>query len=280
MEKGAILISGASTGIGLCCAQMLADKGLTVFAGVRKSADAERLSALSPRILPVMLDITREQSIETAVFEVKDKLAGQPLTGLVNNAGIVVGGPLEFVPLEALRMQLEINLIGHVGVSQACLPLLRESRGRIVNMGSIAGLTSLPYAAPYSISKFALEAVTDALRIELAPWDIHVSVIEPGAIATPLWNKSISLAEELGGRVSPELFSLYGRALEKVRAHAEESAKKGIAPERVAEAVLHALLSRNPKTRYLVGPDAIARKFFSLLPDRLKDRLITAKLGI
>lgn len=281
--SSAILISGASTGIGQCCSEVLAAKGYKVFAGVRRTHDGERLASLAPGIIPVILDVTNADSVRYAFEQVADKLSRAGLTGLtglINNAGIVVGGPMEFVPLDALREQLEINLVGHVAVTQTFLPLLRQARGRIVNMGSIAGLTSLPFVAPYSISKFALEALSDAMRLELRPWGIEVSLIEPGSIATPLWGKAVEKAEALSSQVPPEVFSLYGEALEKIKAASQVSGQRGLPPERVAEAVVHALTARRPKTRYLVGPDARLRYLLNALPDRLKDRLIAWKVGL
>jgi NAD(P)-dependent dehydrogenase (short-subunit alcohol dehydrogenase family) len=252
----------------------MANKGYTVFGGVRQEKDAERIKSFNSSIVPVMLDITHPESIREAAAFIHRHLGEVPLLGLVNNTGIVVGGPVEFLPLDALRQQLEVNLFGHVAVIQAFLPLLRKSHGRIVNMGSIAGLTALPFVSPYSISKFSLEALSDALRLELRPWGINVSIIEPGSIATPLWDKSLERAEAMGSEASPELFELYGDALDKIRDASLDSARRGIPAERVADAVVHALTARNPRSRYLVGPDARLRKLFSVLPDGIKDRLI------
>ncbi len=177
-----VLITGASTGIGEACALWLQDRGYRVFAGVRKSTDAEALQQKSKgHLTPVLLDVADEASIREAVQFV---LTQEPkLEGLVNNAGIAVAGPLEFVPLQELRRVLEVNVVGQVAVTQAFLPLLREARGRVVLMSSISGRVAAPLMGPYAASKFALEAIGDALRRELAPWGIEVSIIEPGNLA-------------------------------------------------------------------------------------------------
>lgn len=280
-----VLVSGASTGIGKCCARLLADRGMTVWAGVRRDEDARSLAGLSDRIRPVHLDVTDEDSIRKCLDDLRNGLNGNALTGLVNNAGIAVGGPLEFLPLDDFRRQIEVNLTGQVALTQASLPLLREAsaRGlaaRIVNMGSVAGLSAVPFAAPYSASKFALEAVTDALRVELRPWRIGVSIIEPGVISTPIWEKSMAWADKAAERIAPEAFHLYGKALAAFRKATLRSAGKGIEPEAVARAVLHALTARKPKPRYLVGPDAQWRPWFAALPEPCKDWLLVKKIGL
>ena len=178
-----VVITGASTGIGAACALHLDQWGWRVFAGVRKQGDAEALRAQgSARLTPVSLDVTDTVSISTAASAVAGAVGAAGLAGLVNNAGIVVPGPIELLPLSDLRRQLEINVVGQVAVTQAFLPLIRAGRGRIVNMGSIAGRMATPFTGAYGASKFALEALTDALRLELQPWGISVSIIEPGAV--------------------------------------------------------------------------------------------------
>jgi NAD(P)-dependent dehydrogenase (short-subunit alcohol dehydrogenase family) len=197
------------------------------------------------------------------------------LGGLVNNAGIVIGSPLEMIPLSQLRKQLEVNVIGQIAVTQAFLPLLRRGRGRIVNMGSIAGRGTIPLLGPYSASKFALEALTDALRMELQPWGIQVSIIEPGAIATPLWEKSAKAAGDLEASASEEAKALYGEAVSRIREVVAQSAQRAIPPEVVVRAVHHALTASRPKTRYLVGADATARAWMvKWVPDRIQDKLL------
>jgi NAD(P)-dependent dehydrogenase (short-subunit alcohol dehydrogenase family) len=274
--KGTILVTGASTGIGQACALRFARLGFRVFAGVRKPADAEALEAGSPgNITAVLLDVTCQYSIAGALAAVGDV----PLAGLINNAGIAVVGPVELVPIESWRRQYEVNVIGLVAVTQAFLPLLRCGSGRIVNIGSIAGRCAVPCSAAYDSSKFAVEAITDALRMELRAWGISVSVVEPGAISTPLWDKSLLETDGLAGQVSPERYVLYGGLIAKVRAVVTESARKAIPVEEVVQAVEHAMTARKPRTRYPVGRDAILFLLLNRLPDRLRDWLILSEIN-
>jgi NAD(P)-dependent dehydrogenase (short-subunit alcohol dehydrogenase family) len=261
-----VVVTGASSGIGEACALRLARNGRRVLAGVRTGADAERLRGLG--VEPVMLDVTDPASIAAAA----ESLEGGPLHGLVNNAGIAVSMPLEFLPLEELRRQLEVNLVGQVAVTQAFLPYLRETRGRIVNVGSIAGHSSLPFLGGYAASKHALEAVTDALRVELQPFGIEVVIVEPGSIATPMWRKGAEGSQRLAADMPADLGRLYGGRMEAFR-RAAAAAQRLEPAENVAEVVERALSAERPKTRYLVGRDARRRARVERLPDRLRDRV-------
>ncbi len=242
-----------------------------MFAGVRRTEDADRLR--SERIEPLLLDVTDGDEIAGAAEAV-----GERLDGLVNNAGIALAAPLEFLPLDELRRQLEVNLIGQVAVTQAMLPALRRARGRIVNVGSIAGRSAIPFLAPYAASKFALEGVSDALRLEVAPWGVEVVVVEPGTIATPIWKRSAVVADELSKRLPREAAELYGPAIGVVRRAAAAADARAEPPELVAAAVEHALTAKRPKTRYLVGRDAKRRARLERLPDRLRDRVLLRAL--
>ena len=278
----AVVITGASTGIGAACAFHLDRLGFTVFAGVRKPEDGARLQQSgSDRLIPILLDVTDQPSIQRSIEIVSERVGVTGLYGLVNNAGIAVSAPLEAIPLPDLRRQLEVNVIGQVAVTQAFLMLIRQARGRIVNMGSIAGRSTIPLMGAYSASKFALEAITDALRLEVQPWGIHVSIIEPGAITTPIWTKS---AEDAVGReaiMTVELKRLYEPTVAAVRKVVGEAAKRAISSEVVAKVVEEALTAPVPKTRYLVGRDAKIRAFIGrILPDRIMDRLLTAVLKL
>lgn len=189
----------------------------------------------------------------------------------MNNAGIAIAAPLEFLPPDELARQLDVNVVGQVCVTQAFLPALRAARGRIVFVGSVGGRSALPFLGAYAASKFALEAITDSLRVELAPWRMHVSIVEPGTIATPMWTKPQRAVQEM----PPEVAELYGERIEKFRSLAQRrSAGKGIPPEEVAKAIEHALTATTPKTRYLVGRDAKRRARLQRLPDRARDRLL------
>ena len=273
----AVVITGASTGIGAACARFLADKGFQVFAGVRDRRAGEVLAdGRTSRLIPIHLDVTDETSIRNSVDQVTRQLGDAGLTGLINNAGVAVGSPLEVIPIDHLRRQFEVNVFGLIAVTQAFLPLLRKGHGRIVNMGSIAGRATIPLMGPYSASKFALEALTNALRLELQQWSIQVSIIEPGAIATPIWEKSIKAAKDLEARDNSPFTVGYAELIMRIKETVEKAAERAIPPDAVVQAVVHALTSPRPRTRYLVGIDAKIRAWMvKWLPDRLYDRLLT-----
>jgi NAD(P)-dependent dehydrogenase (short-subunit alcohol dehydrogenase family) len=276
------MVTGASTGIGMACALHLDRLGFRIFGGVRNERDGESLIQKSAgRITPLLMDVTSETSIAAAVDNVVKAAGYKGLFGLVNNAGIGVGGPLEFLPLSEIRKQFEVNVLGQIAVTQAVLPLLRASRGRIVNMGAIAGRVALPFLGPYSASKFAFEAITDALRVELLPWGISVSIIEPSQVATPIWEKSLAAAEKTAQNFPPQAAELYGSSLKTFATAAEKTAATGIDPDIVARAVAHALTARVPKTRYLVGHESRPLVFLKkVLPDRLFDQLVIRYFGL
>lgn len=278
----AVLVTGASTGIGEACALRLDRAGWRVFAGVRKEADAARLKAeASDRLTPVFIDVTDEGSIMKAEETVRNAVGEAGLAGLVNNAGISINGPLEFIPLEDLRRQLEVNTIGPVAVTQAFLPLIRVGRGRIVNIGSIGGKFATPFLGPYCASKHAMEALTDCLRQELRPWGLHVAIVEPGTIATPIWDKGLAGADEMEQKLPEEAMKLYGKAIDAMRAASRQFAARAVPPDRVAKAVAHALTSRRPRTRYVVGLDAMVQRVFAaVVPDRALDALTARMLRL
>jgi NAD(P)-dependent dehydrogenase (short-subunit alcohol dehydrogenase family) len=196
------------------------------------------------------------------------------LRGIVNNAGVGYGGPLEALALDDFRRSLEVNTVGQLAVTQAFLPLLRRSRGRIVNMSSIGGRVAQPFAGPYIASKFALEGITDVLRGELIDWGIEVIAIEPGTIATPIWEKSSSQADEILANLTPEQRQLYGKRLAKMAKVLERQTKRGAPPDKVAQAVEKALTAKRPKTRYPVGDAHVLLALNTVLSRRLFDRLL------
>lgn len=265
-----VVITGASTGIGRACALQMAKIGWRVFAGVRKEEDAQSLRDENSRLDPLFIDVADQSSIEAAQKTVEAEI-GDHLDGLVNNAGIGVGGPLEFIPRDDLRMQFEVNVIGLVATTQAFLPAIRAARGRIVNIGSVAGRApAIPLAAPYSASKWAVEAVTDALRVELKPWDIHVAVVEPGNISTPIWEKT----QRALGKIPPEGQELYRDVIRTGHDVVDLMERSGVPPEKVARVVEHALTARRPRYRYLVGIDARVRTHVEgRVPHRIRDRM-------
>lgn len=280
--KGSVVISGASSGIGEACAIYLDKLGYQVFAGVRRKADGEALRRQTQeRAIPIILDVTDEASIKTAVKTVQLSLEHNGLTGLVNNAGIVIAGPLEFLPISKLRKQLEVNVLGQIAVTQAFLPLLRKVKGRVINIGSDYGKVSGPLLGPYCASKFALEALTDALRMELQPWEIPVSLLEVGTVKTPIWNKSIERTEQIWDRFPEQAQKLYSPTLEAIKKTASQLEQNGLSPEVVAKAVSQALQEKRPKARYVVGWDAKINILLSkILPEQVLDRLITSYLGL
>ena len=273
----AVVITGASTGIGAACALALDKAGYRVFAGVRNPADGERLQRQAgPRLMPIRLDVTDPASISAASHTVTAMVGERGLAGLLNNAGIGVAGPVELLPLADWRRQFEVNVFGLIAVTQTFLPLVRRGRGRIINMGSIAGRAAMPFMAPYAASKHALEAITDALRIELQPWGIRVALIAPGAIATPIWGKTRKEVDSWDAAWSQDLKAMYQEGFTRIKEAATAAGEQAQPAGVVAEAVTHALRSRWPKTRYLVGSDAAIRAYLAmLLPDRLNDWLIT-----
>jgi NAD(P)-dependent dehydrogenase (short-subunit alcohol dehydrogenase family) len=276
MPTGTVLVTGASTGIGEATVLHLRELGFDPIAAVRKDEDAERLEGQGLRT--TRIDVTDADQIAAA----REALGDQPLAGLVNNAGIAVAAPLEFLPIDRLRQQLEINLIGQAAVTQAFLPALRRGRGRIINVSSIGGRVGLPLVSPYNASKFGLEGLSDSLRRELRGQGVDVILIEPGGVKTPIWAKASQLADEMIEADMPaEAERLYGRMIEAVRAGTTRIAQEtGIEPREVAEVIGTALTASRPRTRYLVGRDAKLRAVMArVLPDRVMDRLIARALG-
>ena len=248
---------------------------------MRKEADAEAVRAAgSDRLQPLILDVTKEDEIAAAAERVAEA-SPAGLAGLVNNAGVGVGGPLELIPIDDFRRQIEVNLIGQVAATQAFLPALRRARGRVVFLSSIGGLNANPYMSPYHASKFGIEAVGDALRQELRPFGVEVSLVEPGSVATPIWEKGKESAEAIRRGLTPEEERLYGDRVARIAKVLEKVGARGVPPEKVAEAVVHALTAKRPKTRYLVGADArVTLLMRRLVPDRIRDRIVARAAGL
>jgi NAD(P)-dependent dehydrogenase (short-subunit alcohol dehydrogenase family) len=251
-------VTGSSSGIGAATASLLARSGWRVLAGVRRAGDAPDGTE------EVLLDVTDTGQIAAAAEGITE------LNGLVNNAGVALAMPLEFVPLDELRRQLEVNVVGQIAVTQAFAPALRAARGRVVFVGSIAGKSALPFLGPYAASKHALEAITDSLRMELQPWGVRVALVEPGTIRTPIWAKGAEKADELlHGRAE----ELYGDRVAAFRRVAAKRGANGAPAEAVAAVVESALTAQRPRSRYLVGRDAWIRAGVELLPARPRDRI-------
>jgi NAD(P)-dependent dehydrogenase (short-subunit alcohol dehydrogenase family) len=279
-SSGAVVITGASTGIGRATALLLDKKGYRVFAGVRKQADATSLEEEgSERLTPIIIDVTKKRSITTARQKVQRAVGDDGLVGLVNNAGVGGGGPVEFMPLADFRKTLEVNLVGQIAVTQSFLPLIRKAQGTIVFMASIGGRIGNPFMSPYSASKFGIEGLGESLRGELLPWNIDVAVIEPGSIDTEIWGKGAETAAAQASKMPEEAQRLYGRQLSRFGELITETASRGIAPEKVARVVHKAIRSNKPKHRYLVGTDAkVAARLKGNLPDRTFQRVINGRL--
>lgn len=252
LSKKAVLITGASSGIGKCCVYKLSEAGFDVYAAVRtKEAERELLSIDSARINPLILDITEPQSIEAA----KQQLRKVDLFALVNNAGSAVLGPLEFIPLEDIRNQFEVNLFGHIALTQSFLPKLRQTKGRIINMSSISGFVGFPFFGPYCSSKFAFEGFSESLSRELKSQGISVSIIEPGNINTGIWESSFNTGQNIEEKFPTEAHQIYGRRFAGKNRNSYGPSVKS-EPEDVAKVVVHVLNTDRPKQRYLVGKDA------------------------
>jgi NAD(P)-dependent dehydrogenase (short-subunit alcohol dehydrogenase family) len=276
-----VLVTGASTGIGRSTALHLDAAGWQVFAGVRKAEDADSLrSEASARLTVLMLHVTDAAQISAAAEEINEKVGSKGLDALINNAGIAVPGPLETLPIDDFRRQIEINLTGQLAVSQALLPAVRAARGRIVFTSSIGGRMAFPMFGAYHASKFGLEAIGDVFRQELRPWGIKVVIVEPGSIATPLWDRGDAEVDAVGERAGESHADLYGETIETYRHLARKTGARGIPPEKVAARIEHALTTRRPRTRYLVGADAKGQALtVRFIPDRVRDWVVARVAG-
>jgi NAD(P)-dependent dehydrogenase (short-subunit alcohol dehydrogenase family) len=276
-----VLVTGSSTGIGRATALRLDGAGWRVFAGVRREEDAESLRAAgSGRLTPVMLDVTDAEAISAVAKRLSEELGAAGLDGLVNNAGVAIPSPLETIPIDDFRRQIEVNLTGQIAVTQALLPLIRDARGRIVFISSIGGRIAFPLTGAYHAAKFGIEAAGDVFRQELRPWKISVSIVEPGSIDTPIWDRGERTADEIGGR-TPHREELYGNAIASYRKVVRDLAERGIPPAKVAAAIEHALTARRPRTRYLVGLDAkLQARAKIFIPTSIFDRVVARVMGL
>ncbi len=280
MKPGAVLVTGASTGIGRAITVDLAGAGAQVFAGVREISDAP--SAAGPgTVQPVLLDVTDAEQVAAAGMAVREAIGPEGLRGVVNNAGIGVGGPLEFLPIDEMRRQFEVNLFGQLAVTQAVLGMLRaHGDGRVVYTSSIGGRVALPMLGPYAASKHALNGMAESLRRELRPWRIQVSVLAPAAVATPIWSKAAEGIDDALELLPPEGRELYGETVSGMRGMVAGADEGATPPERVAEVARHALYARRPKAEYLIGREARAMATMSAaLPHRVVDAMIARRSG-
>ena len=281
-NSGAVVITGASTGIGRATALALSHAGYHVFAGVRRPADGAALQAVAgARLTPVQIDVTDQSSIEAAVRQVTAAVGEQGIAGLVNNAGIAMTWPVEAIPLDDLRQVYEVNVFGQVAVIQAFLPLLRQGPGRLINLGSIGDRVTMPFGSPLTSSKWAFASITEALRMELRPWGIHVVLIEPGSIHTEAVDKVESDAARVLEQMSGVNRARYADAYRSMTGQTVERSRHGSSPDGVGATVLRALTDRHPRTRYLVGKEVMVLAFLARwAPDRLFDRIKVKIFGL
>ena len=272
----AIVITGTSTGIGKACALHLDKLGFKIYAGVRKQTDSDNLKKeASDRLTPIILDVTDSESIAAAVSFI-EKETGDKVFGLINNAGIGLGGALEATPVDEIRKLMEVNVIGLLAVTHAFITMLRKCKGRIINIGSTSSLLAFPGASVYCASKFAVRAITDSLRVELKPFDMKVILVTPGAIESEIWKKGKAYKEKLRETISPEISQLYAPLIkfgEKINAE-----MKKIPAIEVAKAVAHAFTSSKPKSYYIVGKDAKGAAKAAKFPKCLLDWILLKRI--
>jgi hypothetical protein len=277
-----VVITGVSTGIGWATAKLLLTRGFRVFGSVRKPADADRLKTeFGANFTPLLFDVTDDAAVLAAARDVRAALNGETLTGLVNNAGIAVAGPLLQLAADEFRRQMDINVIGPIISTQAFGPLLgsdpslKGPKGRIVMISSVAGKTGNPLASAYSASKHAIEGLSESLRREMMLFGIDVVIVAPGAVKTPIWSKTDDVVVISAYRNSP-----YAPALEKARQFTKRLSEIALPPEKIAEAIAEALTSPHPKVRYQITPDPMRHLITGVLPKRMVDKIIAKRLGL
>lgn len=272
-----MVVSGASTGMGAATARDLATRGYHVLAGVRRERDADAIRAEG--IEPVILDITSSEHIQDLVDRIATDPDQRPVRALINNAGISINAPVETLPLDDWRRLFEVNLFGHVALTQALLPFLHRSRGRIVNISSVGGKIAMATYGAYAGAKFALEAVSDSLRRELAPHGVQVVVIEPGAVKTDIGHRGTTTTTALAGRMNHEHQQRYARLVAATVAQSSAFLRAGMTADKAGSIIAEAATTRRPRTRYTIGRDAVLMtRLARILPDRILDRVFDANL--
>ena len=280
-DRGSVVVTGASTGIGWGCTKVLTAAGFHVFGSVRKPADAERLSKeFGSSFTALLFDVTDQAAVAAGARQVAAALGDTTLFGLVNNAGMAIAGPLLHLAIADFEHQLAVNVTGQLIVTQAFAPLLgadaarKGAPGRIVMISSVGGKNALPFAGPYAASKFALEGLSESLRRELMLFGIDVIVVAPGSVATPIWDKAEAVD------TTPFAATRYAASLAKMRSFMLSLGRKGLPPERIGEAVRAALTTSNPRTRYTVAPNPGQQLMVAVLPKRTMDKLLARRLGL
>jgi NAD(P)-dependent dehydrogenase (short-subunit alcohol dehydrogenase family) len=271
------IITGASTGIGAATARELARRGFHVLAGVRRDRDADAIRG--PGIEPMIIDITNSDHICALATRVHGDPQGRAVRALVNNAAIAVNAPVETFAIDEWRSLFEVNLFGHVAVTQALLPELVRSKGRVVNISSVGGKVAMATYGPYASTKFALEAMSDSLRREISPFGVQVVVVEPGAVRTEMADRAIANAHVLALAMTPEQSRRYAGLVQATTAQTASFTKSGLSADAAAEVIAMAVTARKPRTRYTIGRDAALLTFLArMLPDRTLDRVFAAAL--
>jgi NAD(P)-dependent dehydrogenase (short-subunit alcohol dehydrogenase family) len=272
-----VVVTGVSTGIGAATARELSSRGFHVLAGVRREEDADALR--SERIEPQILDITQPADIAAIAERVAYDPERRPLRALVNNAGIAVNAPVEVLPMTEWHRQFDVNLFGHIAMTQALLPALLQSSGTVVNITSVGGKVAMATYGAYAGAKFALEAVSDALRREVTPFGVKVVIIEPGAVITEMAGRGVATADRLAADMTPDQHQRYDALINAITTQAHTFATDGVPAEKAARIVADALTTNNPRARYTIGRDAaIITRLARLAPDRLLDRLLQRNL--
>lgn len=270
------IVTGASTGMGAATARELARRKFHVLAGVRRDQDANAIRG--PGVEPVILDITNADHIRSLVHRVQNDPQGRAVRALVNNAAVQANVPFEVFAINEWRRMFEVNLFGHVAMTQALLPALIRSRGRVINISSVGGKVAMATYGPYAATKFALEAVSDSLRREMAPLGVGVVVIEPGAVRTEMLDRAIATADKLVSAMTPEQNQRYGPLVHAVNSQAASSTKSGLSADAAARVVAKAVTASKPRTRYTIGREAAVIRLVRFLPDRTLDRILSAAL--
>ena len=272
-----VIITGASSGIGEATARELARRGFHVLAGVRRDQDADAIRG--PGIEPLIIDITNPDHVQALAHRVHGDPQGRAVRALVNNAGIGVNAPVEVFAIDEWRHLFEVNFFGHIAVTQTLLPALIRSKGRVINISSVGGKIAMATYGPYAGTKFALEAVSDSLRREIAPFGVHVVVIEPGAVRTKIADRAITTAHEVASNMTPDQSQRYGGLVQAITAQATSFTESGLSGDAAAMVIAKAVTARKPRTRYTIGrTTALMTLFARILPDRMLDRFLATAL--
>jgi NAD(P)-dependent dehydrogenase (short-subunit alcohol dehydrogenase family) len=280
-EPGTVFVTGAGSGIGKATAASVRARGFEVIAAARDAAEADAIRAdTGAESAVVAFDVTDRAATQRGCAEVLERLGSSRLAGVVNSAGVVIAGPMALLPDEDLRRQFDINVFGLMMVTRQLVPRLIADGGRLVNVGSISGRLSVPWTGAYSASKFALRAITDALRVELSSRGVRVALIEPGPVSTEIWGTSLSFGEQLRDKLGDAFEREYGAEADRVEAATREAQSRSIPVSHVAEAIVHALTARRPRAQYLVGGEARGQAMLARAPAAVRDRVLARALGI